>query len=188
MRLFFGLSPTQAARTRIDKFRSSLPGRAESTQNLHVTLLFLGEIDPSLVPTIEDLATTTSFHAFDLSLNRIRRWDNGILHLAPNTYPPALVELHDELKEGVKALGVAIEKRKYSPHLTLCRDSPGVGRMRCPAFSWRVEEFSLFSSEFSGGQVVYRPVRVWRAGGSRSLSADAEAEVKDREQNRTDGD
>lgn len=186
MRLFLAIDPPPALRSRIDWWRSGrFPGTPVASRNLHITLVFLGEIPDDRLDSIREVAGYCNFTPFELHLDRIGRWQNGILYLAPSTIPPPLLALQQSLQEGVRALGIPVETRRYSPHLTLSRGTPYIERLgRCPTFVWPVDNFRLFSSESTehGGQ-WYREMDVflpWTApstDGSHSVKQSTEGIV-----------
>jgi 2'-5' RNA ligase len=165
LRLFLAIDLPPALRSNIDRWRHDrFHGRPEATANLHITLVFLGDVQLENVDRIRQLAADTTFTAFDLRLDRVRRWQNGVLHLAPSRAPPALLELQRALNDGVRDLGMPTERRRYSPHLTLAREMPRVERLpRCPVFHWRVDRLTLFSSEHSDDILQYRSMGEWAA-------------------------
>lgn len=164
MRLFLGLEIPSAVRNDISKWTRArrFPGALEATAKLHITLVFLGEVSPSNLDAVCGLARRAEFPAFDITLDTVKRWPNGILHLAPSRVPPAIVALQRSLQDGAVAFGV--KKGRYSTHVTLARDTPYIPRLgQCPPFSWRVDKLVLFSSEMADGTPFYREVDAWPA-------------------------
>jgi len=166
LRLFLAIDLPPALRANIDQWRQRrhLPGRAELAPNMHITLVFLGQVAVDRIDSICDVAASTPFTAFDLTLDRIRLWRNGILHLAPSRAPAPLMELQQALNDGLGALGLWTERRRYSPHLTIARDVPEGrhGLPRCPKFQWHVDKLTLFSSERTDeGVLFYQPLAEW---------------------------
>ena len=122
---------TRPLRQVIDRFRGL--GRALKPVNdeaLHVTLKFLGDTDPALVPRIHEevVAATAGQGAFEM-------WVAGV-GCFPNTDRPrvvwaglqgaeALVTIAAELERRLEPLGFAPEGRPFRPHLTLARVRDG---------------------------------------------------------------
>lgn len=165
LRLFFAIDLPPSVRQAVDVWRTSrhFPGRPESTANLHITLIFIGNYpsDSSSLEALRNVAASAPLRPFDITLDRISRWRNGILHLAPSRVPPELAELHATLTKGCAELGVKVDRRKFSPHLTLARECPPLRLSKPPQFGWRADKLTLFSSERGESGVVYRPLQEW---------------------------
>lgn len=169
LRLFFAIDLPPAVRQAVDVWRTAaaFPGQPEPAANLHMTLVFLGAFPAASLDALRAVgaAASASLPPFDLQLDRVRRWRNGILHLAPAHVPPELVELHGRLHAGAAALGLRLDRRRFAPHLTLARDCPHMRFPPCPRFRWTVDRLTLFSSERDHeGALVYRPVLEWPIG------------------------
>jgi 2'-5' RNA ligase len=97
-------------------------------ENLHITLLFLGEVDDREVPAIcRVVAEQTQKHApFRLSIERVGCFPNArrprILWIGVGEGTQELCLLHDSLEPPLLELGCyRREERKYTPHITLGR-------------------------------------------------------------------
>jgi 2'-5' RNA ligase len=97
--------------------------RAES----HVTLEFLGEIDPGRTPTIgEALArAAVGVSAFPLGLRGVGVFPNAgrprVVWAAVDVGRAELETLHDRVDRELAGLGFAVETRRFVPHVTLFR-------------------------------------------------------------------
>lgn len=101
--------------------------------NLHVTMKFLGGIDPPLVGAIRDALRT------GLSARRSFRVRARGLGVFPDAAAPkvvwlgveddsgSLVGLAAEIDERLLGIGFAKEKRRFHPHVTLARVKSGEG-------------------------------------------------------------
>ncbi len=94
LRLFFALPCPPPLAERIGRWRDGrpLPGRQVATANLHLTLAFLGQVPSARLEALLDMAAAIEAAPFDLCLDRLLRWRNGILLLAPQPTarrPPA---------------------------------------------------------------------------------------------------
>jgi 2'-5' RNA ligase len=148
---------------------------------LHVTLRFLGEIDPARVAPLarraaDELAPLLPFalHLGPAALFPSPRRPRVVaLELEPAA---ALAELAAAVERAVVAEGFAAEERPFRAHLTLgrVRDArsrggrlPTVAALRVPAVEFAVEEAVLFRSELSPTGSRYTPLeRVPLGGGS----------------------
>lgn len=89
LRLFFALPCPPSLAERIGRWRDDrpLPGRQVATANLHLTLAFLGQVSSARLEALLDMAAAIEAAPFDLCLDRLLRWRNGILLLAPANRP-----------------------------------------------------------------------------------------------------
>lgn len=97
-------------------------------ENLHVTLLFLGEVDDRDVPAVcRVVAEQTLEHpSFRLSIERVGCFPNlrrpRILWIGVGAGTQELCAVHDSLEPPLLELGCyRREERKYTPHITLGR-------------------------------------------------------------------
>jgi RNA 2',3'-cyclic 3'-phosphodiesterase len=143
--------------------------------NIHITLHFLGEVDAARVPALrEALGNTLAEPAFDITLG------------APGAFPPhgppraiyvavdagsaALVRVHAELGRRLRAAGVAVESRPFTPHLTLARtrdrDRAGARRavmrlmpgLKTGRSRWRVSAIALIESDLRGPRPLHTTI------------------------------
>jgi 2'-5' RNA ligase len=97
-------------------------------ENLHVTLLFLGEVDDREVPGVcRAVSETAAEHsAFSMTIERVGSFPNPrrprILWVGVGEGATELCALHDALEPPLLALGCyRREERKYAPHITIGR-------------------------------------------------------------------
>lgn len=164
LRLFFALPCPTGAAAQIDAWRQGqhFTGKPVPTTNLHVTLAFIGHVPESRLQQLRQLPTWLPLAdlAFDLHLDRLDCWPDGLLHLAPSQPPEALLKLAGALQQQLQLDGLSLEQRPYRPHLTLARDSRPAAIGASPNFAWRVDQLHLYQS--TGGQ--YRSLQHWPLG------------------------
>jgi 2'-5' RNA ligase len=143
------------------------------TQNMHLTLKFLGNIAASHVEFLKQLVTQTadSHSQFDLQISGIGSFPNSkrARILWAGIYAPAeLPSLQKNLEAGTTRLGYEKEERPFSPHLTLGRvrqniDQTGLQKIRTildtiqlgNIGSARVDSIHLYKSELQTSGSVY---------------------------------
>lgn len=149
-RLFIAVDPdliiTNKISDLITNLKNGFPAkgfRFVSRQNLHLTLLFLGETDVCLIPDISKKlnAVCQKFSEFDLTFKGLGAF--------PNKRKPRVLWLGVSDPEPVTALANAVirsagstpdsGKSRFSPHLTLARVSD----------EWRKPSSDVFSGIFS---------------------------------------
>lgn len=171
LRLFFALPCPEEIRAPLAAWRDGLAidGQPVAAANLHLTLAFLGAVPRARKAELLALGASLPRTPFELLLDRLERWRNGILHLAPTTIPPALPSLVQALQDALQVSGFELERRPFRPHLTLarhCRHAPDAEAQ----FAWPARELVLYSSENGPHGVHYRAIGRWPLDGERTLS------------------
>lgn len=169
-RLFFAVWPPAAVQKEIVTYRETLPGlqgRRMADGNLHVTLVFLGQVNASQRAEIEMMAASLSAEPFTLMLDCCGYWPrSGVFWLAPAALPEALRGLQTALAAGAQRCGVKTDSRDYRPHLSLYRDvRRGPETLPPPAIRWPVSDFTLVRSDTDPAGVHYTVLRRWRLSG-----------------------
>jgi RNA 2',3'-cyclic 3'-phosphodiesterase len=97
-----------------------------TTENIHLTLKFLGEISPANVELLSQvLQTECDQHApFDITVNGLGCFPNShrprIIWIGLNI-PPELNRLQHKLETATARMGYTTEDKPFSPHLTIGR-------------------------------------------------------------------
>lgn len=162
LRLFFALPCPAELAARICVWRDGLPldGQPVAQTNLHLTLAFLGSVPRGRKAELRAIGEGLPRRGFNLELDHIARWNNGILHLAPRSVPDALHELVHALREKLHAGGFEVEHRPFHPHITLARHARHTPATTA-AFVLPAQAVTLFSSENSPSGVRYRAIGEW---------------------------
>jgi 2'-5' RNA ligase len=128
-RLFFALVPGSGARTALDVLaRRHAPvwARRVPAADLHLTLLFLGNVPESGLPPLRAAAGAIVAPPFSVVLDRLERWRGGLL-CATGTAGPAVLALHQQLLGGAREAGCSVDARPFRAHATLARGLPRTG-------------------------------------------------------------
>jgi len=164
-RLFFAIWPDATARTALAGWAVQIAkrfgGRPVPARNLHLTLVFLGEIDPGRVEALSLAAGKVSCDAFTLVLDRIGGFGRaGVAWAGCRVAPAGILGLQAELERRIRESGFQPDERAFSPHLTLAR------RVREPVApgdvelaAWRVSSFALVESTRAAD--AYRILAEW---------------------------
>ena len=145
--------------------RRALPsygGRDVHPLDLHLTLVFLGELDAEHRKCAEAAAQGVRAAPFALTLDRIGSFPRArILWCGAGASPQPLLALVGGLGEGLRGCGFRPERRPYVPHATLARKArPLCARALELPVSWPVDEFVLALGR-EGGPPRYRVLRRW---------------------------
>jgi len=125
---------------------------------LHLTLAFLGECDARQTAAAKRAMSTVDFIPQDITIDCVGRFrrDGGDIWWAGVRESPALMALQRDLTEHLLAEGFALERRRYSPHITLGRE------IVTDAVPWKIEPFGetvscmeLMKSERIQGKLTY---------------------------------
>jgi 2'-5' RNA ligase len=166
LRLFFALGcpPELAAAIAAWRDPLQLPGRPVAEANLHLTLAFIGQQPLPRVAVLQELAAQLHAPAFELQLDQLNHFRNGLLYLAPSQPPEALLKLAEQLREALLEAGISLQSRPYHPHLSLMRHCPIQQLDTSPTFDWSVRHFALFASESAANGRLYRQLQRWSLG------------------------
>ena len=187
LRLFFAVDATALAPqllalqqqwlTALADQKAKAPSRAVAVapENLHMTLLFLGNLTQAQCDSLI-LATTAARLGAQLSPFSVTLCRSGLFPsakvawLGPATTPAPLTQLEQQLRALVSELGLAVEPRPYRPHITLLRKaSSPVNQDLATALApppapltLPVNEFALYESRSTPDGVRYLPLASWQ--------------------------
>ncbi len=165
IRLFFALWPDAAARTALLEARDGAMQDARPTHpdDLHLTLVFIGDVELDRLGCIEAAADDVVLDGFELMLEQLETWPRQRLLVAsPGEPPPALFNLLSQLQQNLLPCGIQPEPRSFRPHVTLARKAPKIQR-RVLNIPWPAREFVLVRSGVGGGSNGggYQVLRAW---------------------------
>lgn len=134
----------------------ALRGRFTRTENLHLTLIFLGETER--VESIREVVDRTKGEPFSFTISgtgRFRRPGGDIYWAGVSSCPP-LESLYRQLADGLRRAGFTVEQRPFRPHVTLARETVLQGELpEREDISCQVFGVSLMKSERIQGKLVY---------------------------------
>ena len=150
-RLFFALWPGDEQRRALARLQRELAprhSRATHADDLHITLVFLGDVTPEQRACAESAADRVNGRAFELMLDRVGCFPRArVTWCGPSAVTKPLLDLVEALNRELLGCGVRPERRPYSPHATLARKArPIDGRDLERPILWPVDGFSLVAS------------------------------------------
>jgi 2'-5' RNA ligase len=165
-KLYFALWPDHATRAALQRIGRSLPshgGRPTHPEDLHLTLVFLGQVEAERFDCVLRAADAVRVKPFELTIDRTGYWRRPkILWCGPPETPRALDQLVAELQGELQKCGFQPEDRPYSPHVTLARKSRPVEPIQLEEpLEWRVHEFTLVASLPVFKPPRYKVLRRW---------------------------
>lgn len=110
---------------------------------LHITLNFLGELPESMIDDIAEAITEVDFQPFKITLKNSGFFKSGIYWIGVKE-TTELLNLQRKLHRAMLQLGIKLEKRRFSPHVTIAR-----GKAATPALAKLIETRGIgFEAEF----------------------------------------
>lgn len=170
-RVFFALWPDGALRRRlarlVDRVTDACGGRGIRVDRLHLTLVFVGEVERERVDFLRALAASVVAPRIELTLDVLGYWrHNLIAWVGPSVVPEGLILLVRALEERLSAEGYSFDRRPYVPHVTLARNARCRGaQVLEEAIAWTAEEFVLARSVRGEEGASYEVVDRWPLGG-----------------------
>jgi 2'-5' RNA ligase len=138
-------------------------GRPVHVEDIHVTLAFLGQVEAERRACMEEAAAGVRAAPFELVIDRQGYWPRPrVGWCAPATVPEPLRELVRRLSRALRPCSFEPERRAYSPHVTLFRDSRAVPEATLDQpVRWPCREFVLVASGNVPGGPRYRLLARW---------------------------
>lgn len=165
MRTFIAVDMGKTLRDRVVAVQASLAGAGTEVkwvepENLHVTLLFLGEVDMRQIPVVCKVVAevTGQQTAFSMSVETVGCFPNlrrpRVVWVGVGEGTQELCALHDALEQPLMDLGCyRREDRKYTPHITL-------GRVRSERSTGPLAAALAKKTGWKAGEVAVREVLV----------------------------
>lgn len=172
MRLFVAINFDDEVKNRLCQLQEVLrddgvTGNFSSRDNLHLTMVFIGEVPPDTVSAALAVVRAVSFSPLRLDLSRAgffadrRRPDERLLWVGSRRLP-VLEKVHQNLCNGLDGAGISFDRKRFVSHVTLGRRClwPQAytyeERLRpwLPIFT-TVDHLSLMKSERLPGKLVY---------------------------------
>lgn len=132
------------------------------TDQIHLTLKFLGEVADDRVPSVCDAAAAVAdrYEPFELEVGETGCFPAAgaarIVWVGVVNPPPALIDCQQACEKAYAKLGFKPENRKYIPHLT-------IGRVRDPRASREIRAAVEAEASFSAGSLLARELVMFQS-------------------------
>jgi len=160
MRLFYALVPDIETRHRIVETQLAIDadGRKVSADKLHMTLVFLGEVDAERLSLLTGITNRPDLPEIELVLDRIGTYRSAnVLWLGSQEVPLSLIKFRQELFDQLTHGGLPSDSRPWQPHVTLYRNLRTRPRtLPTVEIRWRPEDYRLVQSEITDAGLHYR--------------------------------
>jgi len=139
-------------------------GNFTRSENLHLTLAFLGEVMPERIPSVKNAMKRTAVTPMMLTFDRTGffRRDGGDIYWIGLKENRTLQVLQRELTAHLTVEGFKLESRRFEPHITLAREfcTSEEKRINLPVrpFSAHADAVSLMCSERMNRRLIYREI------------------------------
>jgi 2'-5' RNA ligase len=163
-KLFFALWPSDETRQELMRLQKVIEAkgiRQVPGQNLHVTLVFLGNVDEATEAAIKQSVGTIPIEPFTLTFDRLSYWSRPkVLCLTCQQFGQEVVDLAEALDKVAADCGLQTDTRPYTPHITLARQARPTEQDFAPV-TWHAESFCLMESCSEPGGVYYKVLQQW---------------------------
>ena len=123
-------------------------GREILPENLHITLLFLGNVTPEVADCLAQEMNNVSAPRFSVQLDRLGYFEKTrIFWVGPSVVPQELEKLFKDARNCAQRCGISKLSKRYTPHVTLLRNSDvPVSDPNFTPIDWHINEFHLVES------------------------------------------
>lgn len=161
MRAFVAIAMPEAVAAQAARLQAILGcGRAVPEEALHLTLAFLGEIDPAQAEELDDGLQAIRQPVFALELAGLETlggdWPGGLVWRARPC--AALERLHRAVAAAARHAGLDLPRRRFRPHVTLARFGRGAGAGEAARLGWLLQARgdAVSGPVMVGGFTLYR--------------------------------
>ena len=160
MRLFIGIKVDQKTQKKINRYfnlfyENKVTGNYCKLSNLHMTLIFLGEIDEARIPLIKQLIKEVDLKIDEIKISKLAMLKEILVGEVENNNE--IQDIYNKLKKSLKDNGFIIDSNSLYPHVTLIRKVSN-----CEKFVGRevnqiskFDRITLFESRRINGELVY---------------------------------
>ena len=150
-RLFFALWPESAVRKQLARHarqQQTQSGRIHHPEDLHMTLVFLGQVTDEQLPCVQRAGDGITAGSFSMTIDNMGYWPRPrILWCGSSVATEPLLQLVGQLQQALQTCGFAPERRRYKPHVTLLRKARRAETLNLQnPIEWPVREFVLAAS------------------------------------------
>jgi RNA 2',3'-cyclic 3'-phosphodiesterase len=152
VRLFFALWPGEGVRAQLARWSRELHavcgGRQTRTENLHLTLAFLGNVNDARVADVDRAAGEVVLRAGVLVLDQPGYWKrNRIAWAGASAAAPELEDMVRELRGALARSRVDFDTKPFATHVTLLREAREPQAMPALApVAWALDGYALVRS------------------------------------------
>ncbi len=165
MRCFIAAWPSDETRLALERLITGLKthvsdGRAMQARNLHLTLAFIGELEPARAATLALGCDDLSTDPCDWTIDTLGSFPRARVAWAGGPFNQQLAACAARARTFLDERGIPFDRKVFVPHVTLFRE---VRRFDCAGplanpVSWRSTHVALYAAARDAGGPVYRRV------------------------------
>lgn len=165
-RIFFALWPQADIRRQLYHCAGELlpdKVRRVAEHNLHLTLVFIGQVTDEQRVCYQQIAGQISAKSFELEIDSTLSFARArVCCLGATSTVPGLQALLKQLQQATADCGYQPQTRPFVPHVTIARPcrSLNAGKL-ATSIHWPVTSFSLLQSCSTPQGVLYRELQQW---------------------------
>jgi len=157
--------------------------RWAKTENLHLSLRQIGEVDLPLREQIAKTLRQINVESFILEIEGLGIFPNRgqpqVIYAGVGKAHPRLFQLYGRVEETLARLGLPLQLKTFFPHITLARVSGAsfnsvrefVKRHKgFSASAFRVEGFELYRTQYTHQGAIYSPIEHFKLRNQKSQS------------------
>ncbi|MEO0089463.1 MAG: RNA 2',3'-cyclic phosphodiesterase [candidate division WOR-3 bacterium] len=154
----------------IENFKKdNLPVKWVEKENLHITLVFLGEQDLNFINRVKEILKNLSsnFKPFYINLTNFGFFPNAkkprVFWVGINKNKEIITQMVEKLNNELKKIGFKPEEREFSPHLTIGRFKAVFNAEKYLTLKYKSKDFlidkiTLFKSTLTSTGPIYEVI------------------------------
>lgn len=169
MRVFFAIPVDESAKDKItaiqNRLKSSYQGKYTDRDNLHITLVFVGNVDINTIDMLTEIEISSDLIPtnFKIFASGIDSFKNGEVTYLKVKKSEELEKLNSYLEYRLSTLGIDFERRdEFCPHITLRRGKKVNIKEESEEVEIVTDSFSLYESARVDGDLRYVPIKIFR--------------------------
>lgn len=164
-RLFLALWPDKKTRRELEKITDSLVTlklKKVKTENIHITLVFIGSVEESMVSVIKRRVSGISVKPFTVVFDELCYWRKPKVLCLTSSFPSReIMKLAEAIISSIWDCGFNLDNRPYRPHVTLARKAKHKPELEFAPLTWRADSFCLVESVTKQEGVCYQVIYTW---------------------------
>lgn len=172
--MFTGLALPEGIRKETGALGGEMPeAKKIPRENLHITLRFIGEVEPEPAREIRQALRTVAGEGMTMRLKGVGSFPPRILWAGVEA-PPELAQLKKAIDEVLKLFPVKADHRPFIPHVTIASSRKPLAARSLNRWidahkdfeteAFHVPVFVLFESRQEDGRQVYAPLETYGLG------------------------
>lgn len=161
MRIFIAIEVEQSAAIYAAELQKCLTEpKLTNPQNLHITLVYIGEVASDAVSKVEQLISDAILQkqAFVYSAENISSFKDGKINYL-QCKSDDFFDLRESLTSQLNKIGISYDGGDFCPHITLRRGKKAPFEMPLEKRSFIAQTVVLYQSVSTSEGVVYKPLK-----------------------------